>query len=500
MLEIVTRSNTSQPLHLSMVAVDHLPPESVFTKDRSILFISGQLGKEIESIESQALDTSTPTGAFSSNENRLNLDQGGTWFITKSHETDDSRFGESTTALENGDTAPNSSSKDKEISENQFLQQQKQQQQHHQQWLHQNMKYMIEKLLQERQDFQNQTYDRHRGQSNDNGENGPPSNQASKDSSKRKQNHETYDLEATSGPSKIAKRRRRTVEDHTEPPLACPFSKKDLRVYRECTRFGFKRVRDVKQHLKRNHSLHVEEAKRVRLQRPSSRGTREQQWYEVFHILFPGHLSRPCSPYNNFEICEQPLAVAAALDEALNIPYHYLMTDGAGILLQEIQQDPTFAREGGPGINDMRRALGRLFGQYLNQQLARPLGASNGNNGTPEESLGSNPATIQEGLGSGSERTDTLVPESPNHTLGNQTEMLHLSDHRNSFIGTDQATRNFTQYDTGILVSVNQALEVAGEDMDTVAATNHEEPPPREFEELWGTYTDFVFEDNPSYS
>jgi hypothetical protein len=78
--------------------------------------------------------------------------------------------------------------------------------------------------------------------------------------------------------------------------------------------------------------------------------------------------------------------------------------------------------------------------------------------------------------------------------------MPHLSDHQNSFIGTDQATRNFTQYDTGILVSANQDFEAVGEDMDTVAATNHEEPPPREFEELWGTYTDFVFDDDPSYS
>ncbi|KAI6763999.1 hypothetical protein HG530_007788 [Fusarium avenaceum] len=370
-----------------------------------------------------------------------------------------------------------------------------------QQWFHQNLQFILQGLLEEWQGFRTQTHSDNQEQSNTSGGDYLPSNgQSSGDSHKRHRDPEVDGLGSASGSSTIAKRHKRTTEDNTETPLACPFSKKDLHVYRECTKFGFKRARDVKQHLKRNHRPELPEPIRLCLQKPSSRGSREKQWYEIFEILFPGHLPQPSSPYNDFEIFQQPPAIAAALDEALHIPYHYLMTEGAGILLQEIQQDPIFSQEGGPDINDMRRALGRMFGQYLNQQLARPLGASNGSNETPEESLGSNPDTSQEGLGSGSERTNTLVPESPNHTLGNQTDMPHLSDHQNSFIGTDQATRNFTQYDTGILVSANQVFEAVGEDMDTVAATNHEELPPCEFEELWGTYTDFVFEDDPSYS
>ncbi|SPJ78843.1 uncharacterized protein FTOL_07234 [Fusarium torulosum] len=371
-----------------------------------------------------------------------------------------------------------------------------------QRWFHQNLQFILHDLLEGWQGFRTQTHSHIHRQSNTPGEDYlPPDGQSSGDSHKRQRDPEADGLGSTSGSSTIAKRRKGTAEDNTEPPLACPFSKKDLHVYRECTKFGFKRARDVKQHLKRNHTPEVAEPTRLRLQKPSSRGTREHQWYEVFDILFPGHLSRPCSPYNDFEICQQPPAVAAAVDEALHIPYHYLMTEGAGILLQEIQQDPAFSREGGPGINDMRRALGRLFGQYLNQQLERPLGTPNGNNGTPEESLSSNPDTGQEGLSLGGERTTTLVSESPDYTLRNQLGMPRYSSHQNRLIGDDQAAENFTQHDNGNLVSVNQAFEVVGQDMDTVAASNHEELLPCEFEELVrGIYPDFSFDDDPSYS
>jgi hypothetical protein len=78
--------------------------------------------------------------------------------------------------------------------------------------------------------------------------------------------------------------------------------------------------------------------------------------------------------------------------------------------------------------------------------------------------------------------------------------MPQYSDHQNSLIGDDQAAEVFTQYDSSDLVYVNQAFEVVGEDMDTMAASNHEEPLPCEFEELLGIYTDSVFDDDPRYS
>jgi hypothetical protein len=497
MQEIVPGPNTFEPPRLLMATVNERPPASVPNRARSIFFAPSQLGKEVESIQPDALshqnvsnDTSTATGASLSNDKGAILDKGDAGFTVQSDKVHDAIFNQRSKALENNETAFSYLPEDSEVSEKPLLQQE-------QHWFHQNIKYIIGELLQEWQGFRNQTHDHHHGQPNDTGDTGPPPNdQGCKDSQKRKQDPEADGQEATSGPSNAAKRQKGGGEDDSEPPLACPFSKKDLYVYRECTKFGFKRARDVKQHLKRNHSPEVAEPIRLRLQKPSSRGTREQQWYEVFDILFPGHLSRPSSPYNDFEICQQPPAVASALDEALHIPYHYLMTEGAGILLQEIHQDPAFSSEGGPDINDMRRALGRLFGQYLNQQLERSPEAPGGNNGTLGQSLSSNRDTSQESLSLGSGRTSTLVSESADNSPG----MPHYPDHQNCFIGDNQATESFAQYDNGNLLTVNQALEVEGQDLDTMTTSNDEEPLPSEFEELErGIYTDFLFDENISY-
>ncbi|KAM0189609.1 hypothetical protein ACHAPA_006407 [Fusarium lateritium] len=263
-----------------------------------------------------------------------------------------------TKLLENDGIASSSPSKYSEVSDDQLPEQQ---------WLRQNLKYIIRKLLPEWQGFRNQTNDHQYGQSQASEVSGlSQDGEGSQDSQKRKQDPGANDQEATSGPSYAPKRQKGAGEANFEAPLACPFSKKDLHVYRECIKFGFKRARDVKQHLKRNHSPEVVEPIRLCLQKPSTRGPREKQWYEVFDILFPGYLPRPSSPYNDFEISQQPPVVAAAVDEALNIPYRYLMTEGAGILLREITRDPAFSQQAGPDIIDMRRALGRLFGQYLN--------------------------------------------------------------------------------------------------------------------------------------
>jgi hypothetical protein len=554
MQEGATMPKTFELPHSMTVTADGLPHVSVSNKARSTFFAPGQLGKEVDFNQTDAsyyedfpervsreflcqegdvysschIGPQGPLVSIWRAPDSVSLSPPWQWWrlrklsaqpMSTTNETslphprrvilpgtnqEDSSIGansdatggivdvERATLLANGETPHSSLASDSEDWEPPHLEQR---------WFHQNLQFILHDLLEGWQGFRTQTHSHINGQSNTPGEDYlPPDGQGSGDSHKRQRDPEADGLGSTSGSSTIAKRRKGTAEDNTEPPLACPFSKKDLNVYRECTKFGFKRARDVKQHLKRNHTPEVAEPTRLRLQKPSSCGTRENQWYEVFEILFPGHLPQPSSPYNDFEISQQPPVVAAALDEALHIPYHYLMTEGAGILLQEIQRDPAFSHEGGPGINDMRRALGRLFGQYLNQQLAPPLEAPDGSNATPGEGLRSIPSAGQGSLSSVSGRTSTLVSESADNSPDNHPSMPHYPDHHNSFIGDDQPNENFAQYNISNSITATQALEVEGQDLDTMTTSNDEEPLPCEFEELErGIYTDFLFDDNITY-
>ncbi|KAK1750092.1 hypothetical protein QBC47DRAFT_394584 [Echria macrotheca] len=116
--------------------------------------------------------------------------------------------------------------------------------------------------------------------------------------------------------------------------FACPFLKKDPSKYLSCCAYTLSRIRDVKQHLGRKHSmpiycprciatfsdeikrdthvrqsncterpLHarpdgISEAQKTQLaRRPPANSTAWEQWYGVFEILFPGHPTRPDSPY-----------------------------------------------------------------------------------------------------------------------------------------------------------------------------------------------------------
>lgn len=135
----------------------------------------------------------------------------------------------------------------------------------------------------------------------------------------------------------------------TRPPryLACPFYKHDASAHMDCVRFRLRRVRDVKQHLHRCHSRHMqcpvcgeqfrdspalESHIRKRKCREPPGGFRIQgvtamqgkllsrrvkrkageasQWYGIWDILFPCQ-ARPKSPY-----------LANELDEFLNTVRH----------------------------------------------------------------------------------------------------------------------------------------------------------------------------------
>jgi len=118
--------------------------------------------------------------------------------------------------------------------------------------------------------------------------------------------------------------------------FACPFWKKHPRAYRDCFSYKLSRIKDVKQHLARQHtpihcerclrvfpdrhskSMHLESdepctrglhgdldginnEQREDLQKKSKRGqTEDEQWYVVWNILF-ANTPRPDSPYMDFE-------------------------------------------------------------------------------------------------------------------------------------------------------------------------------------------------------
>lgn len=128
--------------------------------------------------------------------------------------------------------------------------------------------------------------------------------------------------------------KKRAKVDSKELTFACPFLKKDLRRYGSCCSYQLRRIRDVKQHLGRKHSLppycptcymefadedERDEHVRVRQCSEQSRATQKpegmtdaqkrqlgkkslpsqtppEQWFAIFDILFPGQ-QRPQSPY-----------------------------------------------------------------------------------------------------------------------------------------------------------------------------------------------------------
>lgn len=117
------------------------------------------------------------------------------------------------------------------------------------------------------------------------------------------------------------------------PPFACPYFKKDSMVHQSCYQFTLRRIRDVKQHVGRKHSMpiycpicndifpkeqerdnHVrenrcpqkpfakpegttEEQKKKLGKRAPANQTREEQWYGIFYTLFDDSVTRPLSPY-----------------------------------------------------------------------------------------------------------------------------------------------------------------------------------------------------------
>ncbi|KAK2598767.1 hypothetical protein N8I77_012155 [Diaporthe amygdali] len=173
------------------------------------------------------------------------------------------------------------------------------------------------------------------------------------------------------------KRPKRAEEESTEhQSFACPFSKKSPARYRRCYRYDLKRVRDVKQHLRRCHRRAIycpvcsktfpsEEARDTHVRRRnclenasmtvdgindlqaqklngkcSSKTSAEQQWFHVFDICFPGH-DPPRSP-----------SVDRLLSAELQSFRDYASAEGPSIMMEQLrgvriwnEQDSAFLRQ-----------------------------------------------------------------------------------------------------------------------------------------------------------
>lgn len=182
----------------------------------------------------------------------------------------------------------------------------------------------------------------------------------------RKRKSGSQDDEGIEDNDEEAPRRRKrpkatTEETKEHQSFACPFSKKSPSKYRRCYRYDLKRIRDVKQHLRRCHRRAVycpvcsetfqsEEARdahvrqRTCIESPgftiegiseiqaqslsgkcSSKASAEQQWFHVFDIGFPGH-THPRSPY-----------VDNNLSQELQSFRDYASVEGPSIIMEQLR-------------------------------------------------------------------------------------------------------------------------------------------------------------------
>lgn len=156
------------------------------------------------------------------------------------------------------------------------------------------------------------------------------------------QESDNSDKDNSQNSDSSGRKKARTSHGESEayPLFACPFSKRHPVAHKRCYRFHLKRIRDVKQHLRRRHHnpiycpvcrrvfddedardrhviartcspnsmpvVHgITEAQKKKLGERCTTGVSEEdQWFLVFDIVFPG-CARPKSPYVNPLLTEE---------------------------------------------------------------------------------------------------------------------------------------------------------------------------------------------------
>ena len=216
----------------------------------------------------------------------------------------------------------------------------------------------------------------------------------------KKRNRATSDVMSSDHESQQSRPRRQRTEDRPRVILACPFYKWDPARYRNCRRILLTKISYVKQHILRAHRMpphcqicngsfqtddqlrqHVRsmmcerrpyappdgvtEERMIQLRsRVNQKNSLENQWYEVFDILFPGS-TRPASVYLDPELSQD-------LDEFVN----YLTTQGPGIILDRVAL-PGSGVEGGHGghgvsglAGDLSSALQEVYDRWYRERTA----------------------------------------------------------------------------------------------------------------------------------
>ncbi|KAK0658040.1 hypothetical protein B0T16DRAFT_402925 [Cercophora newfieldiana] len=163
----------------------------------------------------------------------------------------------------------------------------------------------------------------------------PPSGFSNRTNTRQGETPELLQGNAGSDPVAHTKCDPREEQDHGTL-FACPFWKHDQRYWKDCFGYRLKRIRDVKQHLKRRHTQlcccdrcgaefrtanalthhrHLNacasrqfrkkwlfESEKERLAR-RSKGAPEKQWYAMWEVIFPREIP-PDSPYLDESLCE----------------------------------------------------------------------------------------------------------------------------------------------------------------------------------------------------
>lgn len=230
----------------------------------------------------------------------------------------------------------------------------------------------------------------------------------------KKRNHAASDVMSSDHESQQSRPRKQRTEDRPRVILACPFYKWDPARYRNCRRILLTKISYVKQHILRAHRMpphcqicngsfqtdeqlrqHVRsmtcerrpyappdgvtEERMIQLRsRVNQKNSLENQWYEVFDILFPGS-ARPASVYLDPELSQD-------LDEFVN----FLTTQGPGIILDRVAR-PGSAVDGAPGGHGVSGLAGNVAGalQEVYDRWYRERTTEDGPSTAPKPSPGS---------------------------------------------------------------------------------------------------------------
>ncbi|KAK0711891.1 hypothetical protein B0H67DRAFT_302627 [Lasiosphaeris hirsuta] len=228
--------------------------------------------------------------------------------------------------------------------------------------------------------------------------------------------------------------------------FACPFLKKDPVAHRGCCGYALKRIRDVKQHLGRKHSMpiycprcietfeledqrdaHVRDVrcaqrphakpegiteanKRQLAKKSPANQTQEEQWYGIFDTLFPEHGERPLSPYMDKALSRTSTAYQA-----------YLEKGGAHMLREYLESRgvATFhARQGERDVDAfIQRTVGEAFRAIFDQWTRQGGTVDPSSNSHPTPSAPATTAPTQGSSEMGSANTPMSLSQTPAVTV-----------------------------------------------------------------------------------